>query len=129
MRFGLGDVLVTLGWAIAVASISVQALYVRPILTQHEIVLLFVVSVVAGMILVDLEILVSSFFVAFGLAFSLAYFCLVLPSLLGIAGPAGEVLYSGAVVLIFRAVFPAPFFVILIGGFFGSFLGERLKLR
>jgi len=128
MRFGRGDAGVTLGWAVMVASLIVQALYVRQALTESEIVLLFVVSVVAGALLVDIERMVLSFVMAFGLAVVFSYFCLILPSLLGLVGVAAEALYSAAVAMIFPAVFPSPFFVTILGGFLGSFIGESLNL-
>jgi len=129
MRFGRGDAGVTVGWAVIIASIFAQALFVRQTLTELDIVLLFLASAVAGAVLVDIETLVLSFVIAFGLSVVFAYFCLVLPSLLGLAGVAGEALYSAAIVMIFRSVFPSPFIFILLGGFLGSFIGEMLRLR
>jgi len=120
--------LVAVGWAIVIASVFVQSLYVRPALTEFEIILLFLASAVAGAVLVDIEKLIVSFFLAIGLAIFLSYFCLVLPSVLGFAGVAGEALYSAAIVMLFRSVFPAPFIFILLGGLLGSFIGERLNL-
>jgi len=129
LKVELLDLAVIAGWAVAITSIIVNSLYVRPLLTWVDIVLLFVASAMSGMMLVDLESVVVGFVVAFALATVMTYILLCLPTILGISGAIGEVLSSGAVVMVFRSIFPVPFILILIGGFFGSFLGEKFRTR
>lgn len=90
---------------------------------------MFLISALAGICLSDVESLVLGFVIAFGLAIAFSYVCLILPALLGLVGPAGEALYDAAIVMIFRSVFPGPFFLILLGGFMGNFVGDRWVLR
>jgi len=90
---------------------------------------MFVVSAVVGAVLVDIETVAVSFVGAFALAVALVYVCFTLPGLLGIVGALSEVLYRAAVVMVFKSIFPFPLIVVLIGGFFGSILGEMMNLR
>ena len=129
LRVEFRDIAATVGWAIVIASIVLQALYIRFFLTELELILLFLVSTVVGSVLVDVGKVVVGFVGAVALAIVIAYFCLILPSMLRIAGVTGEAMYSGAIVMIFRSTFPIPLIAILFGGFFGSFVGEMLRLR
>lgn len=128
MKDNLWKIVVTVGWGVIVASLSLQALYIRPLLSALDIFLLFLASVAAGMVLVDVKAVVLSFVVALAIAISLMYFCLTLPSTLGIAGDLTEALQSGAVVMVFKGIFPTSVLAILFGGFFGSIIAERLRL-
>jgi len=105
-----------------------QAFYVTDSLSEFDLVLLFLGSTVVGAILVDLERLVLSFVVALSLSVLITDVCMNLPIILGLAA-AGEALQAGAIVAIFRGIFPIAVVVILFGGFFGSFVGEKLRLR
>lgn len=128
VRLELRDIAATVGWAIVLASVFLQALYVRGFLIESDLILLFLGSAVVGAVLVDVDKLVLSFFAAVGLAVVVEFFCLNLPVTLQLA-VAGEALQSGAVVMLFRSIFPIAIVLILFGGFLGSFVGERLNLR
>lgn len=129
LRVGAKDVATTVGWAIVIASIVSQALYVRVSLIELDLILLFLTSVVAGSVVADLETLIASFLAAMVLGLLMIYSLLTLPSILKIAGVASGDLYSGAILMIFRNVFPIPLIIVLFGGLLGSFVGERLRLR
>jgi len=122
------DIAATVGWAIVVASVFLQALYVRGFLNELDLILLFFGSAVVGAVIVDIEKLVLSFLAANVLAVVVEYFCLNLPVILQLA-VAGVALQSGVVVMLFRSIFPIAIIFILFGGFLGSFVGERLNLR
>jgi len=123
------DIAVIEAWGVGVASILFSAMYLRLALTLVDIVLIFAVSAVAGALLSDLEIFVMGFFIAFATAIGIAYLGLILPAVMGMAGPAGEELYSAAILMIFGSIFPGPLLFTLLGGFFGNMLGERFSLR
>ena len=129
MKVEFIDVIVIVGWAVAIASILLQSLYIRPLVTWFEFTLLFLVSSLSGALLENLETVVVGFVGAFVLAVIIAYSFLTLPSLLGIAGVAGAALSTSAIVMVFRNAFPNTFVCVLLGGLFGSFIGERFKLR
>jgi len=129
LRIELRDAAVTAGWAVAIDSVILRALYFRPFLMELDFLLLFLASVLVGAVLVDIETVVASFVGAFVLAVAIAYFCLTLPDILGVVGAAGRALSSGAIVMVFKSIFPLPLLVILFGCLLGSIVGERLNLR
>jgi len=127
-RLELRDVAATTGWAVVLASIVLQALYVRASVAEFEIVLLFFGSVIVGAVLADLERLILGCVAAIALSVVIMYVCLNLPVVLHLAA-AAEALGSGAIVMIFRGIFPIPIVAILFGGLLGSYIGERLQFR
>jgi hypothetical protein len=128
--FGLDlrDALASLGWAVVLAFVFLQALYFRGFLIESDLVLLFLGSALVGAIVADVEMLVLIFIGAMALATFIVYFCLYLPVVLGLV-IAGGALEEGVIVMIFRSVFPFAIVLILFGGFFGTYIGERLNLR
>jgi len=128
--FGLDlrDALASLGWAVVLAFVFLQALYFRGFLIESDLVLLFLGSALVGAIVADVEMLVLIFIGAMSLASFIVYFCLYLPVVLGLV-IAGGALEEGVIVMIFRSVFPFAIVLILFGGFFGTYIGERLNLR
>lgn len=127
-RVELRDVAATAGWIILLSAVILPALYVRASLTELDLVLLFLGSAVVGAVLADLEKLIISFVVAVPSSLVIIYAFLNLPVFLNLA-VAGEALGAGAIVMIFRAIFPISIVIILFGGLLGSFIGERLNLR
>lgn len=133
MKGRLKEFLVTVGWSINTASSVLQAIYQPRYypgypLAAFNVVFLFVMSVLAGMVLVDVEIVVFGYVGALSLSVLLMFVSLSLPALLGevIYAPLKDVLYSGIVVLIFQTIFPGVIILCLMGGLLGSFFGERL---
>lgn len=121
----LEDILVTVGWGVSSASITLQALYVRSFVSLWDLALLLVVSVLAGMILVDVEIIVISYVGSFLLSLLMMFFCLTLPATLGRIQFA-ELGQTVAVIMIFRSVFPIPVILCPICGLIGGVIGEKL---
>lgn len=122
------DLLACLGWTVVLDSIFLQALYFQGYLVELDLVLLFLGSTVAGAIIVDVERLVLVFVGTMVLSTAVMFFCLNLPVMLSLAVASGAS-QDAAIVMIFRSIFPISVFFILFGGFFGTFVGERLNLR
>lgn len=127
---GVKNVLIIVSWGFLMASIVLQALYTHMSLTALDILLLFVVSVLAGMILIDIKTIVLGYICSFFLSVLITFICLTLPATLGIFEYAmqSEALYRVAISVIFTGVFPAPIILCFIGGFVGSAISEKLNL-
>lgn len=131
------------GWALMIASIVLQALYsghsadiavlttYGPTLTMVDLALLFVSSVFAGLVLVDVEWVVTSCFGALGISSFIMFLCLTLPITLGIiANPIlKQYLVEGALILIIRSLVPSGIITCLMGGLSGGILGEMLAIH
>lgn len=118
------------GWAIIIASILLHSLYQKQSVSFFDFALLFLASVFAGLILVDIRTILVGYLVAFVLSVALIYVCLILPVLLDVFTypEFGEVVYREAVKLVFVAVFPISFFTCFVGGFIGGAFGEMLDI-
>ena len=125
------DILVMIGWAIIVASVVLQALYQRWSLTGLDMVLLFIVSVLAGMVLVDPEVIVLSYAGSIFMSVLIMFVCLTLPATLGMLTYVvlEQLLYSEALSTIVKSLIPIPIILCLMGGLIGGFIGEELGLR
>ncbi len=94
--------------------------------------LIFLVAVISGMILSEFSVALTGFFASLGVAAVVEYLVLVLPSILGIAGP--DVLANiglppisdVAVTIVFSSLFPVPIILGLVGSIVGAILGERI---
>jgi hypothetical protein len=128
LRQELKDVVATAAWAVVISSVILPALYTRGSLVESDLILLFLGSVVAGLVLADLERLILSSVVAIALSLVIIYLCLNLPAFLHLA-TAETALAESAIVMIFRSIFPIPLIAILFGGLLGSSLGERFDLH
>jgi hypothetical protein len=124
----LRDFIASVAWAIILSSVILPALYARASLVESDLVLLFLGSMVVGVVLADLEQLILGFVIAIALSLVVIYLCLNLPVFLHLAVAEGA-LASSAIVMIFRGIFPIPFVAILFGGLLGSYLGERFDLH
>jgi len=129
MQERLEGLLVTLGWGLVLAAVSLHTLYVEPVLSSMDVLILFLVSLIAGALLKEIETFVVGFVLALGSSVLLMLFCLSLPGIFGVTGEVTSMLYDVAIVTVARSIFPAPFVAILLGGFFGNMLGERLRIR
>jgi hypothetical protein len=114
------------GWALIIASILLHSIYQKQSVSPFDFVLLFLASVFAGLVLVDIRTILFGYLVAFVIAVAFVYICLVLPAILSVFtyGEFGEVVYREAARLVFLAVFPFSFFLCFVGGFVGGALGE-----
>jgi len=133
------NVAIMLGWATNIASIILQAIYkprygilvASPMqLTSIDYLSLFGASILAGMLLLDAQKVMLGYIASLFTSLIIMFVALISPSLLGAVKYAsvGDLLYGGALTLIFQSVFPAAIFVCLFGAVLGGILGERLHL-
>jgi hypothetical protein len=117
---------VVVGWALIIASILLHSIYQTQSISPFDFVLLFLTSVFAGLVLVDIRTILFGYLVAFFIAVAFMFICLVLPAILAVFtySEFAEVIYREATRLVFLAVFPFSFFVCFVGGFVGGALGE-----
>ncbi len=136
-RFGgflkekLKDALVVAGWGVTTASIILRSLYGGASLTWLDYVSVFLVAVLAGSILVDIERIVYGLIPSILFSVFILFFCLTLPATLGKVGRFAplEAFYSGVLVMVFRSIFPITIIVSFLGSFVGGLLGEKLRVR
>jgi hypothetical protein len=126
MKF-IRTLLTVVGWSFAVASIVLQCLYERPILSEVDLALLFLVSLLAGAALYDAKKVMLGFVVSLGLSSLIIFIFLSSPAFLGMARHLErvDILYAGNVTMMFRNMFPLFFVSCFIGAVVGGFLGEK----
>ena len=131
MKEKLKDALVVVGWGVTSASIILRSLYEGASLTWLDYGSIFLVAVLAGSILVDIERIVYGLVPSILFSIFILFFCLTLPATLGKVGRFAplEAFYSGVVVMVFRSVFPITIIMSFLGGFVGGLVGERLRVR
>jgi len=127
----LKDVLVAAGWGVTTASIILRSLYEGAGLAWLGYLFIFIVAVLAGLVLVDVEKIVYSLIASILFSVFTMFFCLTLPATLGKVGRFAplEAFYSGVVVMVFRSIFPITIIVSFLGGFVGGLIGEKLGIR
>lgn len=125
--------MITAGWAVIACSIILNTYFqsFNAPLSAPEFLVIFLASVLAGMILVDPETIVLSYFVLLALSIAILYVSITLPALLNVVGSAalGESLSDEAVSVIARSVFLYLLIPCLMGGILGGVVGERFKFR
>lgn len=133
MRDRERNILVTVGWALMMASVILQALYERLALETLDLVFLFFISVVAGVVLIEADAIIYGWLGSLLMSAAMIFAFLTLPATLGVLGhvASGGALATGATVVVFRSmILPSPTFLIcLVGGLAGGFIGERFRLR
>lgn len=145
MKFGkqnAKNILATIGWTILISFVILWALYnghsysfealttYGPSLMIDDLVLVFAVSVLAGLVLLDLESIMLGSLGALGLSAVIVYVCINLPSYLGIVSypVLQQYLQIGAIVFIFRS-FLLSAILSIIGALLGGLLGERIHIE
>jgi len=127
----IADLLLTVGWSVTTSFIILQALYQRlqEPLTPTEVVLIFIVSAFAGMLIVDAEAIILSYLGLLSLSILTVYFSLTLPASLGVIQYASlrAILFEGVIGIVTRIALLYLLLPCLIGGILGGILGERLK--
>jgi hypothetical protein len=136
MQDKLRNVLITVGWGIIAATVTLSVLYEglqRP-LTILELALIFVCSLLAGMLIVDAESVIICSLGAVVIAVVLIYIGLTMPVTLGVAqyGPLremlAETLTTSAVSIIVRVAILNLLIPTLLGAIAGGILGEYLHV-
>jgi len=127
----LKDVLVAAGWGVTMASIILQSLYQEATLAWLGYLFIFVVAVLAGLVLVDVEKIVYGLLLSILLSVFIMFFCLTLPATLGKVGRFAplEAFYGGVVVMVFRSLFPITIILSFLGSFVGGLIGEKFGVR
>ncbi len=130
MRLRVRNALITVGWAIVTSSIILQTLYQQPALSALDYLSIFAVSLLAGLLLSDVEAAVLGCAGSLVITVLIMFICLILPANLGEVryGHLADLLYGGALVMILRSMLPVSVILCLIGGLIGSFLAESLGL-
>lgn len=123
---------IILGWAIMISSIAVQPFSMSASWFSSTLwisnTLIFLVSVLAGLVMFDLEKVVIGYVGALALSFVLFFICVVLlPIMLGSAALISfDVIFSGALVVYARFLFPIGVVLGLVGAFLGAFLRQAI---
>jgi hypothetical protein len=113
---------VTLCWGAILASILASALFQRSVLSPLDTTFMFAVGVFATALIGDIEYGLLGYFAAFFLGLSIFFLAATLPILLGTQDFS---LLDLWIAIIFRAVFPFPFIIALLGSIIGSAVGEK----
>ena len=133
------SIMITVGWAIGVSTIALRTIYDRflafllfgrveeysAVLRPIDFVLIFVVSVLAGALLLDPGRIIFGYLGTLVLSALIMYTCLTLPLVVGKTGAFGRLLQESAISYTFTSILFGPLFIIIVGGLVGGFLGER----
>jgi hypothetical protein len=115
---------VVIAWGVTEASIVLNAfLSGRQMLEWYDLLLLFSISVFAGVLLVDIKAIVLGIFESLFLSIILSYVCMILPVLVGDVAGFGQanVIYWVTIGFVFRAFFPIGIMMFVAGGMLGGF--------
>jgi hypothetical protein len=129
-QFKVNHVLVgALCWAVVLASILLQNLYVRPLLDIVSLVLVFLASFFAGFVINDVRYAVISWLAALVMSTIITFCVLSLPLFLGLVPhlTLGEELYAGIIVMIFRVIFPTVFMICFLACVLGAIISEKIN--
>jgi hypothetical protein len=121
--------LMILCWAVIMASIILQNLYVRPLLDNVGLTLLLLASFYAGFVIEDLRRVVIGWVAALVFSALIMFFVLSLPLFLGRAWSFGltQEFFAGIIVMIFRAVFPNVIVLSLLSASLGAIISEKIN--
>jgi len=136
----LNYALVTIGWSITVATIALQTLYYRflrflieglveenaAVLRPMDLILIFLVSLLAGAVIAEPSRIVLSFLGTLFTSGLIMYFCLTLPAIIGkTRSGLGVLLEMSAVNYVFTTLVFGPVILLLLGSIIGGILKER----
>ncbi len=116
-------------WVVAVASVLLQNLYVRPTLDYVGVALVLLASFFAGIVIMDLKEVFLGWVAFLILLLVIAFSVLSLPLLLGrVPHPdlLSQQFYSGIFVVMLRATFPFLLLETLIASLLGAVFGARV---
>lgn len=136
MNATIRNVLITLGWAFTTSTIALSAVYLgllKP-LTIIDMLLFFLVSVFAGLLLVDAGAVMTGFIALLALNAVMVYFFLTLPFTLSVIqyAPLREMLTSTITEVAFGIVLRIVILNLMVPAFLGvvlgGIIGERLGI-
>ena len=120
------NALIVVSWGMTIAAVFLQALYQRSYLTGLDIALAAAVCILAGAIMIEIENALLGYFGAMMIGTAILYSLATLPAFLGaLPTPADELLHVLWISIIFKAIFPFPFLVLLLASLVGSAIGDR----
>ncbi len=126
------NILVMLGWSIITSFIILNAIYQKFLepMTIKEVALVFAVSILAGILLVNPETIVLAYAGSLAITTLTLYVSLTLPaSLIAITNPTlRAVLMEGAIGIITRIVLIVVLVPPLVGSFLGGMIGEKMRI-
>lgn len=136
MENKIRHILIILGWALITSTIALNTVYqgLQSPLTPTDILLFFIASVLAGLLLVDAEAIMIGFVALLGINAVTIYFCLNLPAILNVIqfGPLremlAEALSTGALGIVVRITILNLMVPALLGVILGGIIGERLRI-
>jgi len=123
------------GWAIMISSIAMQPFSMSSSWTRYlstlwiSNVLIFLVCLLAGFVMFDLEKVVKGYLLASVLSLLLFCFCAaLLPILLvNVSIVSLDLIFQGAVTMYAKFIFPIGIILGLVGAFVGAFLRQALE--
>jgi hypothetical protein len=120
---------VVMAWSITIASIILNAFIGGIQTTEWYVVLvLFFISIFAGMLLEEIKAIILGIFEALLLAALLTYTGMIFPALIGrvTSDTQANVVYSVSAELVFRTFFPLGVLSLVMGGIVGGFIKDWL---
>lgn len=123
------NIAIVIAWSITSASIILNVfLHGSQTMEWYVLLLLFFISVFAGMLLEDIKTIVLGIFEAFFLTTLLTYIGLILPVLLGNVADfyQANLVYWVSIEIVFRMFFPMVTLSLVIGGIVGGFAKDWL---
>ncbi len=127
------SILVTLGWSAITSFILLNAIYQKFLepMTLKEVLLVFAISVLAGILLVNPETIVYGYIGSLALTTLILYVSLTLPASLIAITHAGlrQALWEGAIGIVVRIVLIVVIVPCLVGSIFGGIVGEKIGIR
>ena len=121
--------LVVPSWTALISAVCLARLFNEPALTSADFALIFLTSVVAGIVMGDLENAIVGFALTLVASAVILGFVLSLPSTSGLAGPLFDVVVGQeALGDVFKVFIPFGIVLLLGGAILGSSLAERFGL-
>lgn len=127
------NIFVMLGWSVITSFIILNAVYQKFLepMTIKEVALVFAVSIVAGILLVNPETIVLAYVGSLAITTLTLYVNLTLPaSLIVITNPTlRAALMEGAIGIVTRIVLIVVVVPPLVGSFVGGIIGEKMRIQ
>lgn len=140
------DMLIIVVWAAGIAAIALKTFYDNPLAFRYfsqdslfsgldliNLVLIFIVSAVAGILLVKAETILIGFIGSLALSILLMIVWFTLPVITGeVYSPyvmIMEMFFFRAISVTFRLLFPGIITFGFLGSLLGGFVGEKLRMR
>lgn len=127
------NIFVMLGWSAIISFIILNSVYQKFLepMTIKEVALIFAVSIVAGILLVNPETIVLAYIGSLAITTLTLYASLTLPaSLIAITNPTlRAALMEGAIGIVARIVLIVIVVPPLVGSLVGGMIGEKMRIR